>query len=290
MSLACKNQAITARITVVMLLLWGGVSHAGITNDGAQLSGASGTIWSSDVGPEYNFPLDPAASSTGTGSTTMAHPPSYYVNGESVFNNSYYSSPAYLGISQRIDLAPAGNIEGVVEHVHMEATIPQVGYYGLGADSSLDSRFFFEGGTPGFLTTVYYAFQWTTTSNVVGPGALMDFAVYGDGIPGIQQNNVAPQNLSGTFYGSILLGDCAVGLSFSGSGCAFTRFSFAAMNPSGSSSGGGTSMFDVSFTFSANPITTIPNAAIPEPEAYAMMLAGLGLLGFLARRRRQQAK
>jgi hypothetical protein len=30
---------------------------------------------------------------------------------------------------------------------------------------------------------------------------------------------------------------------------------------------------------------TIP--AIPEPETYAMMLAGLGLLGFVARRRRQ---
>jgi hypothetical protein len=30
-------------------------------------------------------------------------------------------------------------------------------------------------------------------------------------------------------------------------------------------------------------------AAIPEPETYAMLLAGLGLLGFMARRRRQNA-
>jgi len=29
-------------------------------------------------------------------------------------------------------------------------------------------------------------------------------------------------------------------------------------------------------------------AAIPEPEIYAAMLAGLGLLGFAARRRKQQ--
>ncbi len=29
-------------------------------------------------------------------------------------------------------------------------------------------------------------------------------------------------------------------------------------------------------------------AAIPEPETYAMMLAGLGLMGFVARRRRQK--
>lgn len=30
-------------------------------------------------------------------------------------------------------------------------------------------------------------------------------------------------------------------------------------------------------------------AAVPEPETYAMFLAGLGALGFMARRRRQQA-
>jgi hypothetical protein len=30
-------------------------------------------------------------------------------------------------------------------------------------------------------------------------------------------------------------------------------------------------------------------APVPEPETYAMMLAGLGLLGFAARRRKQKA-
>lgn len=35
-------------------------------------------------------------------------------------------------------------------------------------------------------------------------------------------------------------------------------------------------------------VTHIPStAAVPEPETYAMMLAGLGLLGFAARRRKQ---
>lgn len=37
-------------------------------------------------------------------------------------------------------------------------------------------------------------------------------------------------------------------------------------------------------------IDNLQIAAIPEPETYAMMLAGLGLLGFVARRRKQEEK
>jgi hypothetical protein len=33
--------------------------------------------------------------------------------------------------------------------------------------------------------------------------------------------------------------------------------------------------------------TLMITAAVPEAETYAMMLAGLGLVGFMARRRRQ---
>ena len=36
-----------------------------------------------------------------------------------------------------------------------------------------------------------------------------------------------------------------------------------------------------------NVAVGVPTAPVPEPETYAMMLAGLGLLGFVARRRRQ---
>ena len=40
-------------------------------------------------------------------------------------------------------------------------------------------------------------------------------------------------------------------------------------------------------TFTTNAVSAI--AAVPEPETYAMLLAGLGLVGFVARRRKQAA-
>lgn len=41
--------------------------------------------------------------------------------------------------------------------------------------------------------------------------------------------------------------------------------------------------FTADYTFSSSPVSPIP-----EPETYAMLLAGLGLLGFAARRRKQK--
>jgi hypothetical protein len=41
--------------------------------------------------------------------------------------------------------------------------------------------------------------------------------------------------------------------------------------------------------YSDQTITSWTVAAVPEPETYAMMLAGLGLLGFMGRRRKQNA-
>ena len=42
-------------------------------------------------------------------------------------------------------------------------------------------------------------------------------------------------------------------------------------------------------TYDVQTTGTLTISAIPEPETYAMLLAGLGLMGFVARRRRQAA-
>jgi hypothetical protein len=43
-------------------------------------------------------------------------------------------------------------------------------------------------------------------------------------------------------------------------------------------------------TMSGYPVSQTITAAVPEPETYAMMMAGLGLVGFMSRRRKVQAK
>ena len=47
------------------------------------------------------------------------------------------------------------------------------------------------------------------------------------------------------------------------------------------------SAHDGSYVF--DPVAASSLSAVPEPETYAMLLAGLGLLGFIARRRKQAA-
>lgn len=94
-------------------------------------------------------------------------------------------------------------------------------------------------------------------------------------------------NATGSLLGSISLGaqyDSSCSGDPSGSFCNWTAGGVAFSGTAKSIDFGGTANqtgYD-NITFgSATP-------AIPEPETYAMMLAGLGLMGFLARRRKQK--
>lgn len=278
-----------APITFLALLLSGGLCHAGIVSEGAQVRGASGTDWSSDLGLDYRYPIsldDPGdfTSPIGTGSTTMSHPFGYYLSGESVYNESYFSSLGYLGSFQRIDIAAAGDLEGKVHNVHMESTVPPVGVYGLGAHSAVNTNFYFSGGIPGPPTTAYYAFDWLIQTTIVGAGPSMEYGVYIGGIWAAGGGEV--RNLSGTVSGAFNLGNCSGGTSFNGAGCNTSLFSFATFNPAGSSNPGGTSSLDVAFVFSSTPITAVPT---PLPASYPMLVAGLALLGYRRRRRAAEA-
>jgi hypothetical protein len=44
-----------------------------------------------------------------------------------------------------------------------------------------------------------------------------------------------------------------------------------------------------SAAFTQSGVLTVMAAPVPEPETYAMMLAGLGLLGGMARRKKMSA-
>lgn len=87
-------------------------------------------------------------------------------------------------------------------------------------------------------------------------------------------------------------GDQPIGLSFSavvGDELTFSAFALA-----------GATLADAAFSGSAAPYVLVDSlgamngsfavAAVPEPESLAMLLAGLGVLGFQVRRRRQQGR
>lgn len=285
------NKSVAASVfAFVALLAWAGYSHAGINSYGAVLRGGSGTDWSSDLGLDYHWPLhlddpaDGASDTIGPGSTNPFKPWNYYFNGESVDSTSYYSSPSYLSSALHVAIAAGGDVEGKVSHIHIDNTVPPVGGYGLGSHSSVNATFAFDGGTPGSPTTVYYAFAWLITTDIPAvPGASMEYLIdVGSNGTGRVQGGGTPQNLSGSRFGSFILGNGGGGTSFNGSGVDTSQFSFAAFNGSGSSNPGGHSTYDVWFAFSAAPITTLP---VPEPATYALMLAGLGLVAGVARRK-----
>lgn len=84
-------------------------------------------------------------------------------------------------------------------------------------------------------------------------------------------------------FATVLSGITYIGIHRGGAGDGEQRSAFYKLNVTS----------DPVFTFTlgglSNAAVYKTAAAIPEPETYALMLAGLGVVGFIARRRKQQA-
>ena len=114
-------------------------------------------------------------------------------------------------------------------------------------------------------------FSDTFNFSITDPGSIQGLAIVFPGAPFFAINNFTAELYSGV----TLLGSIAGNVPVTFNGLTAGAYSLNVFgNPAGQF-GGGYGGFVASVT-----------APVPEPETYAMMLAGLGALGFLARRRR----
>lgn len=172
----------------------------------------------------------------------------------------------------------------------IEATEGAGGQFGVHVGAAYHGAWYFgiDGLTANEVahTTFYYAATWNTTAY---EDLTPDYAISG-GLGGIGRSLFSPVYgygaPSGSYSGSFMPWDFA--------SSNYIGFNVLA-NPTGAfqvNPGNGPSSIDFTYSiaFSTTPIDASvfspPVAEIPEPETYAMLLAGLGLLGFAARRRK----
>lgn len=88
------------------------------------------------------------------------------------------------------------------------------------------------------------------------------------------------------FSNSALFSDAATLSLFSGTGAVHANLAGTASSEFNGTSGNTKSLSVTSFNGYANVTYTYVATPVPEPETYAMLLAGLGLMGVVARRRK----
>ena len=136
-------------------------------------------------------------------------------------------------------------------------------------------------GSPGYWTkgisttgSLDLSYGGSTSQNMVAPAGYTAYTWWG-------QNTESVYQIGSTATFSITLSNVAVGTNTVG---VSTYFGNAASN-------NGQQFVNNPYgnytTFTTNTFSAVTVAAVPEPETYAMMLAGLGMVGFLARRRRR---
>lgn len=171
-------------------------------------------------------------------------------------------------------LQAAGDIEGQVTHFRFENAVSSLSPYGYGLFTfdSADGSLLFGGVGAG--TTLYYHYEWELDADATGSGYQVGYSV---GVGGAQsgESNLGAQGLarSGSRSGSV------VGQSSLGPALALSLVSPAAATATGTTS---TAKLDFWITFSTRPVFDLPNpgggGSVPEPPAWTLTLAALGLL------------
>jgi hypothetical protein len=181
--------------------------------------------------------------------------------------NQYVFDYAVTNIGQGYALTQTG-LDGLTIYIPSTATILSVtvpdsylntgsGYWSSGASASLDLSL----GGP------------DKSQNMVAPSGYQAFTFWGQYTESVYQQG-------STAHFSITLGNVAVGSNEIGIS------SYYGYSPVPSTQGFVTNQYGNYTTFTTQAVSAV--SAVPEAETYAMLLAGLVMLGFTTRRRRRQ--
>lgn len=130
---------------------------------------------------------------------------------------------------------------------------------------------------PSDATSLNFGAGWQANPSVVAPGSFTDtFTFQLDNL--LSLNAVANQIIPGGFF-SLSVGPISSVLN-----AGHYDYSFTATGVASSQWG----VYTVDFSGVAGPVIP-PTGLVPEPETYAMLLAGLGAIGIATRRRKNQA-
>lgn len=262
---------------------------ATVISSGWFINGSLGTNWSSDLGVDFSQQVhhDPDEPSfTNMGTTTPATPYGHEFSNQGVVVSLDVDKRGLGGVGGTVSaFSPAGgDIEGKVFHARIDLHTPPIDQYGMFTFGTIGGPIYFEGIPPGFPTIVYWGFQWKIDVTRGDPSQSLGADLRPPGVGAVNISGMHDD--SGLLFGSVCLNRGDGGCSGTGAGSVSPQFSFELGNGAGSSGLGGAATLDTWITFSGAPLAEVPILrSVPEPETLALLMAGLGLIGCIARRR-----